>query len=285
MNSISIRLMTRDDFGFADSLRAQMGWNQTLHDWERFLTCEPEGCFVAQWSGQAVGTSTITCYGTALGWVGMVLVHPDYRRRGIGSALLRHCLDEFHRRGVRCVKLDATPLGRPVYERLGFKPELSLTRWERPAVNAVPSQTPRGVPEWQESDMQPMVALDQAVFGHERRRLLTELARRALGVVVSKGSWELEGYGMLREGTRACYLGPVVTPSAEMAGRFIEDLLLRATNRPVFWDVLDENREATALARKLGFVPQRPLLRMFLGENPGPGDALRQFAIIDPAVG
>ena len=31
-------------------------------------------------------------YGNTVGWIGMVLVHPDFRRLGIGSKLLREAI-------------------------------------------------------------------------------------------------------------------------------------------------------------------------------------------------
>jgi len=77
MNSpLRLRLMTRDDLPFADSVRSLEGWNQTLADWERFLTLQPDGCFVAEWNGTRAGTAATTIYGSDLAWIGMVLVHP-----------------------------------------------------------------------------------------------------------------------------------------------------------------------------------------------------------------
>ena len=89
---LHIRILTSDDLPFADSLRAIVGWNQTLDDWRRFLAMEPEGCFLAEWDGAPVGTATTLRYGLEVAWIGMVLVHPDQRRRGIGKASLHHCI-------------------------------------------------------------------------------------------------------------------------------------------------------------------------------------------------
>src|SRR5437899_5195592 len=106
--SLTLRLLTRADLPFADSVRALAGWNQTAADWERILATEPEGCFLAEWNGVPAGTATTTVYGPALAWIGMVLVHPEFRRRGIGRALLEHCIAHLCKRGVRCLQPDAT---------------------------------------------------------------------------------------------------------------------------------------------------------------------------------
>jgi len=149
--AIRLRLLTARDLPFADAVRAAAGWNQTLDDWRRFLALEPEGCFLAEWEGKPAGTATTLIHGPELAWIGMVLVHPDSRRRGIGQALLRHCLEHLRQRGVGCIKLDATPLGQPVYERLGFRSEWTLARWERASAPAVadaphePPPEPRGL--------------------------------------------------------------------------------------------------------------------------------------------
>ena len=87
MATLRIRLFAKGDLAFADSLRALVGWNQTPDDWLRFLNHQPDGCFVAEWDGQPVGTATTTIYEDKVAWIGMVLVHPDARRRGIEAAL------------------------------------------------------------------------------------------------------------------------------------------------------------------------------------------------------
>ncbi len=46
---------------------------------------------------------------------------PEWRRKGIGSAILEKLLIEARNRGIEAVKLHATPMGRPLYEKFGFK--------------------------------------------------------------------------------------------------------------------------------------------------------------------
>ena len=93
------------------------------------------------------------------------------------------------------------------------------------------------------------------------------------------------GYGLLREGSSALYLGPVVAVSADAGARLVDALLEHAEGRKVYWDMPDENATAVQQAGARGFTPQRTLIRMYLGENATPGDPQRQFAIAGPELG
>jgi GNAT superfamily N-acetyltransferase len=285
---LCIRGLRTTDLRFADELRSLAGWNQTPKQWELRLRLEPEGCFLAEWDGVPVATTTTTYYGEALAWIGMMLVHPDYRRLGIGAALFRHTVDYLRqKRGVRCIKLDATPLGRPLYERFGFRPELELTRWQR--VGAPPADA--DFDSLRQTAVSPqaldrIVALDALAFGCRRSGLLEACIRESRPAVRMSGQIVPgEGFGLLRGGARAFYLGPVVARHAGVAEQIIRELLGWVTDSAVYWDIFEQNSTAVGLARTLGFTPQRPLVRMFLGSNPGVGETSWQWGILDPATG
>lgn len=50
-----------------------------------------------------------------------IFVEAAYRRRGLARELVRLCMAEAHRRGIRIISLHASDQGRPVYESLGFR--------------------------------------------------------------------------------------------------------------------------------------------------------------------
>lgn len=58
-------------------------------------------------------------------------VAPQHRRRGLAGALMRKMLDVIRSKGMNSVKLHAAPMGRAIYDRLGFaessNPELRLS--------------------------------------------------------------------------------------------------------------------------------------------------------------
>ena len=251
-----IRRMTKDDIPAGMRLKESAGWNQTEQDWATVLDVEPEGCWVYEVDGTVAGATTAVCYGQDLAWIGMVLVLPEFRRRGIARSLMQHTLAFTEARGVDCVKLDATNMGRPLYLDLGFEDEAPIERWGTVVESPAPATTDSGDPP-PLTDGADIVALDRKAFGADRAALLGLLADRY------GQPWTLPGaYLMSRPGSNARFLGPCVAERTEDAGRLIRFLLNRHPGEPVFWDLLPDNQEVRSLAEALGFEPKRRLARM-----------------------
>ncbi len=277
--STEVRPLSEADLAFAHDLSRRAGWNQTRRDWERFLCLGQGGCFLALEEGQSAGTATTTCYGTELAWIGMVLVHPDFRRRGIGTELLRRAISYLREeREIACVRLDATPEGRPLYEALGFEAEWDISRWQRERRGDL-----KGSAFSAPSELGPAaLALDHIVFGADRANLLKSLVEGSvLGVQHADGS-----FGLLREGMRASYLGPVTAASVR-GGLEIAETLIRSCpeDHAVFWDLPDKNFPAVELAASLGFRPVRRLTRMRLGDRATSCDPSGIFGLSEPGLG
>ena len=285
-SSLRLRLLTRADLPFADSVRALAGWNQTPDDWQRFLATEPDGCFLAEWNGAPAGTATTTVYGPDLAWIGMMLVHPVYRRRGIGRALLERCIEYLHGRSVRCIKLDATPLGKKVYDDLGFKDEWTLTRWECLRCHPRATVFDSRLRTWRDSDARSIEPLDSEAFGVPRNEIVRALAQQSrYALVLESQSGSFAGYGFIRSGSQALYLGPLVAGSADAGFRLVEALVAQSAAQKILWDIPDQNDAAVKCAKDHGFTAQRALTRMYLGENSTPGDPQKQFALAGPELG
>jgi len=138
---------------------------------------EPAGAFLALWSGVPAGTALACTYGP-VAWIAMVLVDDKLRRRGIGGELMRRALAFLEESGVRSVRLDATPLGQPLYTQLGFQAEYSLARQcRRAGASAEPAVSE--VEPFRVEFTQAVFELDRSVTGADRskflRRVLTEL--------------------------------------------------------------------------------------------------------------
>jgi len=255
----TLRLLSTAELTDAMELSRLAGWNQTKEDWEMMLRLDPLGCFAIEIDDRIAATTTLLCYGNRLAWIGMVLTRPEYRRRGFAQRLMENALQRAEELKIESIKLDATPQGQPLYEKLGFKTEQIVERWFhdgktvdlriQPATSAPQYSRPYSL----EMDMQ--------VFGANRSRLLQILASRNSPHTIE------EAYCFSRDGTRARYLGPCVAQTAKAAGLVIKHTLQSPSESGWFWDLLSTNKNAIRLAEELGFAPQRRLERMVLGSS------------------
>jgi GNAT superfamily N-acetyltransferase len=261
--NLRLRPLTAADLPLGMRLKAQAGWNQTEADWRRTLALQPDGGFVAELNGTVVGTATTCCFGP-VAWLAMVLVDAAVRGRGIGSALVAAALAFLDDRGVRSVRLDATPLGRPVYEKLGFAAEYSLTRYDGTLPPAGGATT--GVEPARPEELPELCQIDRAVTGTDRHQLLERLfAEQSDAVRVVREHGCCTAFLAARPGARALQIGPCLG-SMDAAERLLAEAGCRYAGRRVFIDIPAGNRPAALQAERWGLTPVRQLLRMGRGE-------------------
>ena len=278
--------MTERDIAAGMRLKELAGWNQTEADWKRFLRAGRDGCFAAEEDGQVCGTAVTIDYGGRFAWVGMVLVDSDFRGRGIGTRLLERCIEYLDSIGVPCIKLDATPLGKPIYEKLGFVTEYKLERW---ILKRAPASLSRGA-----DTAEPMPAplldfvmkADGEAFGADRSAILRSVNEDEPRF--TDGLWNaggMEGYAFGRHGSFADHLGPWIAKDASTGQRILEQFLAQSSRETVVTDCLQANLFAKTLLQARGFEYARPLTRMFRGRNDFPGCPELVCSILGPEFG
>jgi GNAT superfamily N-acetyltransferase len=258
------------------ALSDEAGWDQTAEDWSLMIRLGRAFAAVSS-EGRLVATALALPYPPAFGWLSMVLVHGPYRRRGLATRLLERSIAELRNRGL-VPFLDATPAGRPVYERLGFRPIEALTRWRGqgggPAASSLAPVSSRGLAE--------IAELDHAAFGADRSAVLADLHGRP--GAVSRCGPAAEGFLLSRPGRRATHVGPVVARETETALGLLESGLASISG-PVLIDVPDREAAVTGLLAGRGFRPERPYVRMALDRDGGFGDAALVRAVAGPELG
>lgn len=85
---------------------------------------------LAETSGQCIGTGIVFYYQSVPSafntegknaYLTSMFVEPGYRRQGIATALVNRLVEKAKGRGCPAVMLNASEMGRPLYEKLGFK--------------------------------------------------------------------------------------------------------------------------------------------------------------------
>lgn len=77
--------------------------------------------------GRAVAQAVTNTQGGAVGVFGVATL-PEYRRRGIGTAITAFAIDDV-RDETDLAWLQSTEMGRPLYERMGFRPVSDWDVW------------------------------------------------------------------------------------------------------------------------------------------------------------
>ncbi len=245
-------------------LSEEAGWNQTAEDWKVFFA---HGTVLGIAHGdRLVATSAVLPYGGQFGWLSMVLVTAEWRRRGLATRLVAACTSLLTDSGGALL-LDASPAATEIYARLGFVPLCWMERWEGYG---------SGVATASESfDL----AHDVAVFGADRRFLLDDFLARPGSLAVRPS----HGFALLRRGAVAAHIGPIVADPAE--GFALATGAIRAASGRVFVDVLEAGSCLIPALTALGFRPQRRFTRMVLGLSHLPGDPSRLLAAAGPEFG
>ncbi|WGH79501.1 GNAT family N-acetyltransferase [Jannaschia ovalis] len=105
---------------------AAEGWNPGLTDAAAFQAADPEGFFLTEAEGEPVAAISVVNHGPAYAFLGLYLVRPEFRGRGIGHALWRHAI---RHAGDRTIGLDAVPAQQANYAASGFVASTGTTRW------------------------------------------------------------------------------------------------------------------------------------------------------------
>ena len=102
--------------------------------WSKAFSHVPEGArvYLAHLNGEpASGLLTFDWEGDCA--IELVATAPGARGQGLAGTLLAHALADARDRGQEASTLQATEMGRPVYERLGYRSIGAYEMWERRA--------------------------------------------------------------------------------------------------------------------------------------------------------
>ena len=246
-------------------LSGEAGWNQTAADWAVFLR---HGTVLGLSQGdRLLATAAALPYGDHFGWISMVLVTAEWRRQGLATRLVAACTSLLRDAG-RAALLDAAPAGTGIYAALDFVPLGTMERWEG-----------QGGREGLAAAVSPDLELDQSAFGADRRFLFQDFLSRPGSLAFGSP----HGFAILRHGSSACHLGPIVAPPSE-AHALAKDAIRAASGRVVV-DVLDAGSALIPTLAEHGFLLQRRFTRMALGLAALPGDRASMMAAAGPEFG
>ena len=239
---------------------------------------------------QLAASVIVLPYGEHFAWTSMVLVLPNFRRRGFAKRLLRFALQQLRAQG-RAAVLDATPAGHAVYVQEGFIDTWGFARYRREGREGRAAQAPQVRPagpatrSLHESDWPAIDSLDSPAFGTSRQPLLRSLAARLPQAAhVAEQGGRLLGFVLGRDGREAHQIGPLLADGDATAMALLHDALAQLPGA-IYIDLLDHHRQLLPWLLPLGFALQRPFTRMVRGMDAAPGNPARIVLAAGPELG
>ncbi|SAK57116.1 N-acetyltransferase GCN5 [Caballeronia calidae] len=243
-----VRRMNPSDVDVALDWAAAEGWNPGLDDARAFFCADPHGFFVGTWDGAPIGCISAVAYGDAFGFIGLYIVHPEWRGKGFGMRLWNSGMTYLDGRNIG---LDGVLAQQPNYRKSGFVLAYRNVRYEGVAsadedvVDGVTIADAASVPFERLLDYDTrMFACDRAAFLRAWLSLPPEHAR-ALAALDGDA---LRGLAVIRRCGTGHKIGPLFADDLHAARALYRALVSVLPGEPVFLDVPESNPAAVALA-------------------------------------
>jgi GNAT superfamily N-acetyltransferase len=275
-DAISICPAAASDLGAVTELAGAVHWPHRPADIQ--LAMELGHAAIARIDGtdDLAGIAVWWAYGAGAARIGLVIVSPEHQGRGIGRRLMEQLFEDA---GPRSFMLLTTEIGRPLYQRLGFR-VVGETQRHQGVYAKPPTADPR-IRAAARADHAAMLELDAGAMGADRAQLLKRLFESGRTLVISHEG-RVTGYAVEHTFGLGAVVGPIVAASERDAVA-----LFRAIAPPGFVRV-DRPMSADLLGRHLtecGLTGDVASDVMLLGDWPPTSGPARIFAMAGHAWG
>lgn len=268
--NLSIGILNEQSIPQLIGLSEKVGWD---YDEPEIKTIMASGRVYGHMTttGEIIACAAIVPYKEDLASLGMVIVHPDYRRLGLGKAATMKCVQSLP--DSVPIILISTPEGKPMYEQLGFKLVDGVQKFVCDSYQTQPmnfDMSEYTIEPFQSSYLPQIVELDQAACGVRRDKFLAVRIEQAKDAIVAKNnSGNVVGYALSIRGTVNLLIGPIVAPNHDVAMNLLDRLVIGNKNR-IRIDIPQGQTEFGSVLMRYGFrmVSQPPIMVLNRDELP-----------------
>jgi hypothetical protein len=263
--SFEISVGSADDVQRMASWAGDEGWNPGNTDAHAFFAADPAAFLIGRLDGEAQACISVVKYGAGFGFLGFYIARPPIRGKGYGIQVWRAGMARLQGRNVG---LDGVVAQQDNYKKSGFRLSWNNIRQEGPAPAA---ESAPGVTfvDARSIGFDRLAAYDRRFFPEARDSFLAawiSLPERASMVALKGG--EIAGFAVMRVCKTSSRVGPLYAASPEIAEGLVGALAARTGAQAIAIDVPDRNKEAVAMAARLGLKPSFETARMYTGADP-----------------
>ena len=185
--------LTEDDWPLFLYWAEVEGWRISFQERRLFQNQWRPYFFALHTDGGLQGFVSAVAYKES-GWIGNLLVNPQQRGLGYGSALFDFAHDFLHPSALKRIWLTASEAGQPIYQRRGFKVVDRVDRWVATGLGVRGFST--------EQSVVALIDCDSQCWGESRSPLINALSDD--GNILRSG----DAVGLLQPGHSCWQLGP-----------------------------------------------------------------------------
>ena len=226
------------------------GWNPGKHDVEVFWNTDPEGFFGFYLDDILIAGGAIISYQNEFGFMGLFIVHHDFRNKGIGKKLwyLRRdrLIDRLHSNAT--IGMDGVLDMQSFYSKGGFKIAFRDERYE---FNSIKIAYSVNVSEINNADFDNIIEYDTFYFGFQRAIFLKNWLQmpESKAIKYTENS-KILGYAVIRKAETGYKIGPLFANNSVIAEELFKSCLNMDPNNPIFLDIPTTNQNAIDLVKK-----------------------------------
>lgn len=246
----------------------QEGWNPGLQDAEIFWHTDPNGYYGFLDEGKLIAGGSIVSYGGEFGFMGLFIVSPEYRGKGIGRDLwyLRRDMLLQRLKPGAAIGMDGVVSMQPFYKKGGF--EISF-KDERNENKGVPYKVDRHISPILEEDIEEVMTYDHQCFGFHRPVFMERwIMQPDSHTFKYTAAGHLKGLAVLRKVVSGYKIGPLFADDPMVAETLYCACLNAVPGQQVYLDIPMINENAIALVKKYNARYVFECARMYCGVPP-----------------
>jgi GNAT superfamily N-acetyltransferase len=264
MDDITITNLQLPDMVLPVELASREQWNPGRDDGEFLFRADSKGFFAAVKGNQVLGTIASVKYENNTGFIGLHIVLPEHRNKGVGENLLKTAVDKSKDLdiGINC-----KPDQIKYYERFGFKPAFKIYCYE-----GIADGNFRMSPEITSPFTLPFDLLYdycRNTFPYERKTFTSYWLNQPKSLLLCKYENEkIKGFGLFKPCINGYKLSPLISDDPGSAEEILTALQSHfPLGTPYYLYIPEPNIESNLLVEKFKMKKVSEIERMYLNNE------------------
>jgi ribosomal protein S18 acetylase RimI-like enzyme len=268
LENIALKKLNKNDLTTLIQWASNEGWNPGKNDLEVFWNTDPDGFYGFYYDDKLIAGGAIISYNKEFGFMGLFIVHKDFRSKGIGKKLwhLRRDLLINRLHDYASIGMDGVLDMQSFYSKGGFNIAFRDERYE---FNSKTIPFSNNVSLINQEDFEKITAYDNFYFGFQRAVFLKNWLQMPESKAIKyTENNKILGYAVIRKAETGYKIGPLFADNTIIAEELFKSCLSMDSNDSVFLDIPTTNQNAVNLVKKYHGKYVFECARMYYGATP-----------------